>query len=260
MNNGWIKLHRKILDKGYYKKSQYVHLWIHLLLKANHKEHEFMWNNEIIIIKEGQLLTGRKELSKETGIPQTTIENILKLLENEHQIGQQKTTKFRVITIVNWKQHQKLDSKSDNRVTTDGQQMDTNKNIKKDKNDKKDISANADFIDTLINDFSEIYLITKEIDYKLAKGKDRTGMSGILQFYKKKNPDSDSEKTRDDLKKLFQMVLVYDFKNVFLNGVTISKLNSNFNEYGQAFKQISNKGFDPSSNDCWSRTLSNTEV
>lgn len=163
MNNGWIKLHRKILDKGYYKKSQYVHLWIHLLLKANHKEHEFMWNNEIIIIKEGQLLTGRKELSKETGIPQTTIENILKLLENEHQIGQQKTTKFRVITIVNWKQHQKLDSKSDNRVTTDGQQMDTNKNIKKDKNDKKDISANADFIDTLINDFSESILLLKRL-------------------------------------------------------------------------------------------------
>ena len=134
--NGWIKLHRKLIDKGYYKKSQYVHLWVHLLLKANHKPNEFMWNKELIIIKEGQLLTGRKELSKETGISQTTIERILNLLENEHQIEQQKTTKFRVITIINYKEYQTTDTKTDNKRTTNGQQTDTNKNNKKDNNEK----------------------------------------------------------------------------------------------------------------------------
>ena len=50
-NNGWILLYRKLKDTGYYKKSQYVHLWIHLLLTANHEPKEFMWNKEIIIIK-----------------------------------------------------------------------------------------------------------------------------------------------------------------------------------------------------------------
>jgi len=136
MNNGWIKLHRKLTEKGYYNKSHYVHLWVHLLLKANHKEKEFMWNKQLIMIKEGQLLTGRKELSKETGIPETTIERILEMLESEQQIGQQKTQKFRVITILNWKEYQQADIKTDNKRTTDGQQMDTNKNDKNDKNEK----------------------------------------------------------------------------------------------------------------------------
>ena len=119
MNNGWIKLHRKLKDKGYYKKPAYLALWIHLLLSANHDKKEFMWNGEIVMVKSGQLITGRKELSEQTGIPESTIEDILKLLERQHQIQQQKTTKFRLITIVKWGEYQKSDSKSNNRATTE---------------------------------------------------------------------------------------------------------------------------------------------
>ena len=125
MQNGWVKIHRKILEKGYFKKSAYVHLWLYLLLKANHEPKEFMWNNEIIHIKEGQLLTGRKELSEATGISDSTIERILEHFEkNGHQIEQQKTTKFRVITILNWSKYQKTDNRMDSKRTTDGQQTD----------------------------------------------------------------------------------------------------------------------------------------
>ena len=94
-----------------------------------------MWNNQTILIREGQFLTGRKELSKETGISETTVERILKMLENEQQIMQEKTTKFRIITIINWKEYQG-GQQTDNKRTTDGQQTDTNKNDKNDKNDK----------------------------------------------------------------------------------------------------------------------------
>lgn len=118
MQNGWIKLHRKLKDKGYYRKSHYVHIWVHLLLGANHEQKEFMWNGQIVMVKTGQLITGRKELSEQTGIPESTVEDILKLLEREHQIQQHKTPKFRLITIVKWGEYQNSDSKSNNRATT----------------------------------------------------------------------------------------------------------------------------------------------
>ena len=114
--NGWVKLHRKITDKGYYRNSMYVHLWVHLLINANHEAKEFMWNNNIIVINEGQLVTGRKQLSEQTGISETTIERILELFEKDGQIGQQKTTKYRLITILNWKEYQI----TDNKRTTNG--------------------------------------------------------------------------------------------------------------------------------------------
>jgi len=180
---GWIKLYRKILSKGYYKKSEYVHLWVHLLLKANHKPIEIMWNGNLIIIKEGQLLTGRKSLSEETGICESTIERALNLLQNEQQIKQEKTTKFRIITINNWKEYQG-EQQADNKRTTSGQQADTNKNDKNEKNEKnnkegsqmKSISDDY-FLDLLPIDSTQQFIdawvewvdFKKEIRKKLTK-------------------------------------------------------------------------------------------
>ena len=138
MENGWIKLHRKILDNPIIKKPQYFTLWSVLLLLAQHTEQKIIWNNDTLAIKEGQLLTGRDALKKITGIPTSTIEDILNYLEkSQHQIRQQKTTKFRLITIINWKQYQISDTKSNNRATTEQQQSDTYKNEENDKNEEK---------------------------------------------------------------------------------------------------------------------------
>ena len=86
MQNGWIKIHRKLKENGFYKNSKYVHLWLHILLKANHKNKEIMWNGQLVKIKPGQFITGRKVLAEETGISGTTIERILKCFESGHQI------------------------------------------------------------------------------------------------------------------------------------------------------------------------------
>jgi len=137
MNNGWVKLHRKMFDKGYYKKSTYIHLWVHILMKANHKEKEFFWNGENKTIKRGQFITGRKKLHIETGISESTIERILKMFEKVQQIEQQATTKFRLITVKNYGDYQGGEQQADSKRTASGQQADTNKNDKNDKNEKK---------------------------------------------------------------------------------------------------------------------------
>ena len=126
MNEGWIKLHRKIKHGGLFRNPRLLTLWIWLLLSANRKPHDFMWDQGIIHIKEGQLLTGRDKLSEALNIPATTLERLLTDLEIMGNIGQQKTTKFRVITILNWSRYQE----TDNRRTTDGQQTDTYKNVR----------------------------------------------------------------------------------------------------------------------------------
>lgn len=137
MEQGWIKLHRKILNNPLLSKPLWAWLWIVLLLKVNHKETKMIWNNKIIVIKQGQFITGRKELSKQTGISESTVENILNYLESEHQIEQQKTTKYRLITIVNWENYQNSDNTFDNKKTTKRQQKDTNNNDKNENNEKK---------------------------------------------------------------------------------------------------------------------------
>ena len=133
MKKGWIALHRQLLESPMANKSEYMNLWIHLLLMANHKETTFIWNNQKQTLKKGQLLTGRKELSKKTGIGESQVYKILKYLKKEQQIEQQTSTKFTIITIVNWdnyqKREQQKEQQSNNRVTTTQQQSNTYNNV-----------------------------------------------------------------------------------------------------------------------------------
>lgn len=130
---GWIRIHRKIIDASWFGKSEYVHLWLYLLLKANHKDQEIFIGNEKILVKRGQLLTSRHKLSEAVHVQENKIYRILKCFENEHQIEQHKTTKYTVISIVNYNAYQKNEQDNEqqmnNKCTTNEQQMNTNNNV-----------------------------------------------------------------------------------------------------------------------------------
>ena len=171
------------MDKGFYKNSKYVHLWLHLLLKANHEETEFVWNGKTQIIKPGEFITGRKILAEETKINETSVERILSFFENEHQIGQQKTTKHRLITITKWKDYQASEQQSgqqaDNKRTTNEQQTDTNKKLKNDKNEK---NIKQPPLPPLKRGDSEF--IASKMQIKPEKQKTETAIQQLINFYK----------------------------------------------------------------------------
>ena len=78
----YIKLMRSLKDKSYYSKdSEKLHLWVHLLLTANWNDREEMLGGKPIICKAGQFTTGRKQLSKETGINESKVERLLTYFE-----------------------------------------------------------------------------------------------------------------------------------------------------------------------------------
>ena len=217
---GWIKLYRQIQNKGYYKKSHYVHLWVHLLLNANHKDNEFMWNGDLILIKEGQLLTGRKELSAGTGISQSTIERILKMLENEHQIMQRKTTKFRIITIINWKDFQG-GQQTDNKRTTNGQQTDTNKNDKNEENEKKGLEYFEAIARQLISD-KHLNKWREWVEHKNEKGEPVTRIQAVAQLKQLRESSLDV-----DISEVIKQTIEADHKgfNFIISKMITSKQN-----------------------------------
>ena len=92
-------------------------------------------------VKRGQLLTSRKAISDKTGVTQSKIYRILSRYESEHQIEQQKTNKYTVITILNYDSYQnceqQFEQKMNNKWTTDEQQMNTNNNDNNVNNDNK---------------------------------------------------------------------------------------------------------------------------
>ena len=130
---GWIKIHRKILNNPIIcKDSDYLSVWIYLLLNATHKEIPAVFKKEKITLKKGQLITGRKSISEQLKISESKIYRIINEFKSEHQIEQQTSNKNSLITIVNWDKYQQIEQQGEtqmnNKRTTNEQQVNTNKN------------------------------------------------------------------------------------------------------------------------------------
>ncbi|HAS95483.1 TPA: hypothetical protein DCS99_03645, partial [Candidatus Wolfebacteria bacterium] len=87
---GWVKLHRKITEWGWYQDSHMVHLFIHLIASANHKDGEWRGTE----VKKGQLICGLHSLSETTGITTRSLRTCLSRLEQGNEITRKTTNKF----------------------------------------------------------------------------------------------------------------------------------------------------------------------
>lgn len=146
---GWIKLHRALLKSNVFDNDKLLKTWVWCLLKASHQEREQMVGRQIVHLEPGQFIFGRKKASAELGYPPSTTRDVMNLLRDMGNVDIKSTNKYSIVTITNWALYQsqngetdsKPDTQTDSKRTTDGQQMDTNKNDKNEENDKKDLKT-----------------------------------------------------------------------------------------------------------------------
>lgn len=119
---GFITLHRKITENPIWKNPNAGHLFVTLLLLANHEQTRFLWNGQEMVLERGQLLTGRFALSELTGIAPGTIYDNLRLLEKLGMISVKSNNKFSIITIVKYSDYQDKKERPNNKPTTNQQQ------------------------------------------------------------------------------------------------------------------------------------------
>jgi len=142
-SNGWIKLHRKLLNWEWYNHPNVVRLYLHILLKANHSDKQ--WQG--ITIKKGEFITSREILAKELHLGVQQIRSAIKCLKSTSEITTKTTNRYTVITVEKYNLYQFSNQQSnpqDNqqitiKQPTDNQQITTTnkyKNIKNDKNVK----------------------------------------------------------------------------------------------------------------------------
>ena len=156
---GWIKLHRCLLNNPVVMRdSDYMSVWVWLLLRASRQDYPKLFGNKKIILKPGQLVTGRIEISETLHINQSKVYRILKWFESEHQLEMEVNNKGSLITIVNWELYQGGDDDSEqqmnNKRTSNEQQMNT---IQEYKNNKNNNNANSGVRVQLEESFEDLY-------------------------------------------------------------------------------------------------------
>jgi DNA-binding Lrp family transcriptional regulator len=138
---GWIKLHRKILDSRFGKNLELRGLFDSILLLANHREGFTVDGTKIM---PGQFMTSQKDLAKQFKIERNRMRRLLEKLEEAGQIEQQTSAKNTIITVINWDAYQSDEQQVNIKRTSDEHQVNTNKNaknVKNKKNDKKLLEA-----------------------------------------------------------------------------------------------------------------------
>lgn len=137
VENGYIKLYRKILNWRWYKQPLTKHLFEHLLLTANIEDSEF----ENITVKRGQCVSSIRRLSENTGMTEKQVRTALKHLKGTQEVAQTTYPKYSVFTLINYNQYQDgaqtRASKGHSKDTAGASKGQHNKNIKEYKNIKE---------------------------------------------------------------------------------------------------------------------------
>lgn len=123
MDEGWIKIHRKMEEKFLPGNFSLMGFAVFLIMRANIKDRKFFMNGREVLVKRGQYLTGRKKLSALTGHTERELRTFLANLQILEFVTIESTNHYSIITICNYDKYQgrdyKNDQQNDQRPTND---------------------------------------------------------------------------------------------------------------------------------------------
>lgn len=193
---GFALIHRQFMDSRLYRDSQAVHLWLHLILKANHTDEEVNTDIGMMVVRRGQMITGRPTLVSETFIPDNKVKSLLRTFESKGMINiESKGRKFSLISIV------KYDDFQSQNCPTDVQRM-SNANT----------SENAHLSDVCPTDVQRLSINNNILNTNVFNDRPRISKSSPRKAKPEaavSSPKGDKWGTADDLKAahwIFQLI------------------------------------------------------
>ena len=215
---GWISLHRKILENPILNRSRKYspfEAWIWLLLKANHKDNKFMLGTELVNVEKGSMVTSQKKLCRQFRWGNTKLRNFLKVLQKDKMLLLKTNIQSTHITICNYDTYQ--DKQTANKLQTNRKQT-ANKLLTNTNN--KDNKVNNVNNDNKLKD----NIITKE-------NIEKYGMKMLKEFV-----DHYTEKKPNGRKERWEMEKTWDY-NLRLQYWSRKDYNGTYREHKEQLIQ-----------------------
>ena len=139
MQQGFISLHRKLLNWEWFTDVNVCHVFIYCLLRANYKPTK--WRGQEI--KRGEFITSLNNIATGTGLTVSQVRTAINKLKSTHELTHKGQAKNSIITVNNWSEYQLSDTQNDKQMTdkrhTNDTQMTTDN---KDNNSNKENKDN----------------------------------------------------------------------------------------------------------------------
>ena len=100
--SGYVKIHRKLLQWGWYSDHVVKDVFLHVIFIAAFKEGEYLGYQ----IKPGQAIVSSQKIADELGFSRQQVRTALKKLESTKEISLISTNKFTIVTVENWTDYQ----------------------------------------------------------------------------------------------------------------------------------------------------------
>jgi|TARA_R100001530_G_scaffold10633_1_gene10469 hypothetical protein len=131
---GWIKIHRKLLDWEWLDDMKTFKLFMYLLLTVNYEDKK--WQG--VEVKAGQKITSVANLASATRLTSQNVRTSLNRLKSTNELTIKTTNRFTIITVCKWSEYQleetsQLTNKLTNAQQTTNKQLTTTKEVKKER-------------------------------------------------------------------------------------------------------------------------------
>lgn len=224
MNNGWIKLYRKITDSPVFDNPKLLKTWVWCLCKAAHSEKDVIVGKQIVHLEAGQFVFGRRSAAEKLKMNERTVYDYMHTLKDLQMIRIHSNNKYSLITIENWGKYQQgiedYQQQTTQQTTQQSTQQTTqqtthkqecNKNVKNVKNVKKhiygeyrNVRLTDDEKNKFICEFGEdefIYWVKAVDEYKEQTGKKYNSDYMTMRQWRKKREKNNSVLEKDSTNK-----------------------------------------------------------
>jgi hypothetical protein len=108
VDGGWIKLNRSIQDSFIWNfdKPQYGLAWVDMLMLANYKDKQILFNGKLQTIKRGSFVTSTVKLAERWHMNRRTVKAFLDVLQSDGMITYECTRHCTTVSIVNYLKYQ----------------------------------------------------------------------------------------------------------------------------------------------------------
>lgn len=101
--NGWIKLHRRLLDSDLFRNERKLRVFIWCLIRANPQPTSVKIGNKTVHLQRGQFITSRDEAAAELGgLSGSAVRRWLEQLSNEQRVCLKANSKYTLVTVLNY--------------------------------------------------------------------------------------------------------------------------------------------------------------
>ena len=183
MSEGFITLHRSVQKHWIWDEPEALKFWMALLMQANWEAKTTLFNKQLITVERGQVVFGRKVWSERLKISEMKLRRYLDQLKEEGMINQQTTSRYSLITVLNYNDHQSINQQTTSKQPARNQPVTTSKQV----NNKTIKGKQNKFTPPKIS----------EVQKYCAERKNEIDPESFVDFYLAKNWMVGSNKMRD---------------------------------------------------------------